>query len=147
MTRRRIGVIALTFTVTAAVILLVVGLLGGAALVLTSAGGESDFEPTGDDWVVVTFPAEAGAGGLTWVRMMRIELAADRALGDAAAGALDGNEVGQGTYDLYFVGDDAAAMWEVLRPIMDDAPVRWSSARLQDTLDDAAPVVVTNDAE
>jgi hypothetical protein len=63
--------------------------------------------PKVDEWVVVTYVAERpGREGEAMKTLLRTELAADGALQNAGAGSIDGNEVGQREYDLYFVGRD-----------------------------------------
>jgi hypothetical protein len=77
--------------------------------------------------------------------MLETELAADEALAAADAGWIDGNEVGDFGYELYFVGDDAEEMWSALEPVFADAPVPWTRVELRDGLDDPAPGVLTQD--
>lgn len=49
--------------------------------------------------------------------LLETELAADAALRASAAGWIDGNEIGDHQYDLYFVGTDPEVMWTVLEPV------------------------------
>ncbi len=95
---------------------------------------------TGDHWVVVTYPVLEGDPAM--MVLLDTETAADEALQDAGAGVIDGNEVGQGVYDMYFVGADRQAMWDVLEPILDDGDVAWTKAELRDGLDDPTPIVI-----
>lgn len=76
------------------------------------------------------------------MQLLGTELTADAALQAAEAGAIDGNEVGQGVYDMYFFGTDREVMWDVIEPILDDAPAEWTKAELRDGLDDDAPTIV-----
>ena len=69
-------------------------------------------------------------------------MTADAALQAAGVGAIDGNEVGQGVYAMYFFGTDREAMWAIIEPILDDAPAEWTKAELRDGLDDDAPIIV-----
>ncbi|MFJ4173447.1 hypothetical protein [Microbacterium sp. NPDC089696] len=75
--------------------------------------------------------------------MLQTELAADAALQEAGAGWIDGNAIGRGEYQLYFIGEDPERMWEIIEPIFADAPIAWSRVELWDGLDDDAPVVIT----
>lgn len=120
-----------------------------AVVVLVGLAGCATAEPEfavmagGDDWVVVSFADDAetmpvGAMDL----LLDTEMAADEALADAGAGFIDGNEIGDGSYDLYFVGDDSAEMWRVLEPVFAEAPVPWTSVQLLDGLEDPDPTVL-----
>lgn len=64
-------------------------------------------------------------------------------LAEAGAGWIDGNDVGDYSYELYFVGDDATEMWALLGPVFADAPVAWTRVELRETLEDPAPEVLT----
>ena len=71
----------------------------------------SEPEPRVHDWVVVSYVAETPGRELDAMKaLLKTELAADQALRDAGAGLIDGNEVGPGEYDLYFVGRDREGM-------------------------------------
>lgn len=98
----------------------------------------------GDDWVVVVY-AFGDEEPSAMLELLDTEMAADAALAEAGLGWIDGNEIGDESYDLYFAGSDAAAMWAVLRPVLDDGPVAWTSAELRDTLEDPDPTIVLND--
>jgi hypothetical protein len=117
------------------------------ALLISGCGTQPVSEPEPrvprvHDWVVVTYVAETPGRELEAMKaLLKTELAADQALRDAGAGLIDGNEVGQGEYDLYFVGRDREAMWQVLRPVFDDAPVAWRRVELRHGLDDKDPTV------
>lgn len=75
--------------------------------------------------------------------LFETEMAADAALQEAEAGLIDGNDIGQHQYQLYFIGSDATRMWEVLEPVFEDAPIHWTSVELRDGLEDPSPVVLT----
>jgi hypothetical protein len=96
----------------------------------------------GDAWVVVTY-AVAADDDPAMLTLLSTETAADDALQDAGVGRIDGNEVGQGDYDMYFVGDDAQDMWTVLEPVLASAPVRWQKVELRDSLEDPDPQVLS----
>jgi hypothetical protein len=109
------------------------GLVGGAALeahvrsVVDERADAAVLEnPTVDDleWVVVVFELESEFGS-PWLltNMWPTEEAAIVALEEAGLGTIDGNEIGDSTYALYFYGDDSEAMWREIEPIMRDAPV------------------------
>ena len=100
-------------------------------------------EPKVEEWVVVTYVAERPVReGEAMKALLETELAADAALKDAGAGSIDGNEVGQREYDLYFVGRDREVMWQILRPNLDYAPVSWTRVELRHTLNDKDPTVL-----
>lgn len=69
-------------------------------------------------------------------------LAADAAPQAGGAGVLDGNDIGEHQYNLYFVGGDADRMWEILAPIFEAAPIHWTSVELRTGYDDPDPVVL-----
>lgn len=79
------------------------------------------------------------------LELLDTEMAADAALAEAGLGWIDGNEIGDESYDLYFAGSDAAAMWCVLEPVLEDGPVAWTYAELRETLEDPDPTLVIND--
>lgn len=95
-----------------------------------------------DAWVVVTY-AVSDDDDPAMLTLLSTETAADDALQDAGAGSIDGNEVGQGVYDMYFVGDDAQDMWTVLEPVLASAPLRWQKVELRDGLEDPDPQILT----
>ena len=97
-----------------------------------------------DAWVVVTFADTNDRFDLgVFGAMIGYEVAADAALQAAGVGWIDGNEIGDYQYDLYFSGTDSAAMWEVLEPVFADAPLHWTSVELRDGLDDKNPRIIT----
>jgi hypothetical protein len=105
------------------------------------AAGSTPAPVDGDAWVVVRYAvADDDPAMLT---LLPVETAADEALQASGAGRIDGNEVGQGDYDMYFVGSDAQAMWAVLEPILAGAPVPWERVELRDGLEDPDPTVIT----
>ena len=104
-------------------------------------GDPSDAEP--DHWVVVTFSDAGDRLSLDAMdSLLETEVDADDALRAAGAGWIDGNEMGENQYDLYFVGNDRNAMWAVLEPIFASAPIKWSRVELRDGLEDPAPLLV-----
>ncbi|MWC00385.1 hypothetical protein [Agromyces seonyuensis] len=97
-----------------------------------------------DGWVVVAFEGTDEEFDLGIMdTLLETELAADEALAAADAGWIDGNDVGEHGYELYFVGQDAAAMWRVLEPVFADAPVPWTRVELRDGLEDENPVMLS----
>ena len=97
-----------------------------------------------DAWVVVMFEdrPEKFDGNLMDA-LLDTEMKADEALAEANAGMIDGNDVGAYGYELYFVGDDAESMWDILEPIFSDAPVAWTRVELRSGLEDPAPTLIT----
>jgi len=125
-------------------------LAAGLLLMLVGCGGpDLSSQPSGssapagtdDQWVVVTYEVDERDPAM--LQLLPTETQADAALQAAGAGHIDGNEVGQGTYDMYFVGADADRMWSIVAPILDDAPVAWTRAELREGLEDPDPDVVT----
>jgi len=117
--------------------------VGGLSACGTTAPADSaSMEP--DHWVVVSFGGTEDQFDLdTMGSMLATELAADEALQAAEAGWIDGNDVGDHQYDLYFVGYDREEMWAVLEPIVASAPIEWSRVELRDGLNDPSAVVFT----
>lgn len=115
--------------------------------VLTACAAPVSGAPAGaqpDHWVVVTFGDTEDRFDLDAMdSLLDTELAADEALQAAGAGWIDGNEIGEHQYDLYFAGTDREEMWAVLEPVFAAAPIRWSRVELRDGLDDPAAIVVT----
>lgn len=74
--------------------------------------------------------------------LLDTERAAERALRKSGVGVIDGNEVGQGIYELYFVGHDGEEMWRVLGPVLASAPLQWSRVELRRGLRDEDPQVL-----
>ena len=93
-----------------------------------------------DHWVVVTYDVVDEDPAM--MLLLDSELAADEALQAAGAGFIDGNEVGQGTYDMYFVGSDREELWSVLEPILADAPESWVRVEMRDGLEDQTPIIL-----
>lgn len=129
--------------------LLATSLLGGLGACTVPPMGQSPDavevdDVGGDDWVVVVY-AFGDEQPSAMLELLDTEMAADAALVEAGLGWIDGNEIGAESYDLYFAGSDAAAMWDVLQPVLEDAPVAWTSAELRDALEDPDPTIVLND--
>ncbi|MGQ7310185.1 hypothetical protein ACUOFU_00660 [Microbacterium arabinogalactanolyticum] len=129
-------------------VLPVVMLLSTASLAACSssepASSEAQVAPPGDDWVVVVFDdtdLEFDLGIMD--ALLETELAADDALTEAGLGMIDGNEIGDHSYELYFVGGDGEAMWRVLEPVFEDAPVPWTRVAIRSGFEDDAPRVIT----
>ena len=94
-------------------------------------------------WVVVSFDDRQDEFDANLMDMLlETELKADEALAAAASGYIDGNDVGEHSYTLYFVGSDAGAMWTILEPMFAAAPVAWSRVELRDSFEDASPEVI-----
>lgn len=74
--------------------------------------------------------------------MWPLEERAMTAIESAGLGYLDGNEVGDSEYSLYFFGDDREAMWKVLEPIMTTAPYPLARVELWPPGRDAEPRVI-----
>lgn len=127
------AVLRAVWTVLAAVAVVGVVASCAAAPVATDPG----------DWVVVTFDGtdqEFDAGVMD--ALLETEVAADEALQSADAGWIDGNEIGNHQYDIYFAGYDREAMWRVLEPIFEEAPMAWTRVELRAGLEDPAPRVL-----
>ena len=118
---------------------------GGVAWSLSacvpSTSGPEHAEP--DDWVVVRFEDNHDYMAMDAVDgLLETELAADEALQRAEAGWIDGNDVGDNVYELYFVGWGRERMWGVLEPVFAGAPLPWTQVELRDGLDDPTPTVL-----
>lgn len=100
--------------------------------------------PTADDgaWVVVNYRGAREFDLQLMDQLEATELAAADALEEAGLGTIDGNEIGDSEYQLFFVGQDAQAMWTVLAPILAKAPVAWDTVELRRRLEDPAPAVL-----
>jgi hypothetical protein len=72
------------------------------------------------------------------------EIAADELLRSSDLGYLDGNEIGQAEYSLYFYGPDSTSMWELIEPLTDEFKVRPTRAYLSDS-EVQEPMLVTLD--
>ncbi len=124
------------------------GALGAvvASALLVSACSSDAADPADEpdagprDWVVVSYDVPKGDPAL--MVLLDTERAVDRALQRSGAGVIDGNEVGQGRYDLYLVGADREELWDLVEPILADAPVRWTRVELRDGLHDPDPGVI-----
>lgn len=100
------------------------------------ASEEPSAEGEPADWVIVYY--ESGSDDEAQAAMdalLDTEVAADDALVADGLGWIDGNEFGQGSYDLYFNGYDHDEMWAVLEPILATAPVKWTRVELRDDLE------------
>ncbi|AWB86922.1 hypothetical protein [Mycetocola zhujimingii] len=97
-----------------------------------------------EDWVIVFY--ESGSDDEAMAAMdalLDTELAADEALVADGLGWIDGNEFGQGSYDLYFIGYDHDEMWAVLEPILATAPLKWTRVEFWDDPDGEATAELT----
>lgn len=117
------------------------------AAALLAAGCSSGTDGSADassggprDWVVVSYHLPQGDPALT--ANLHTELEVQRALRRTGAGVIDGNEVGQGRYDLYLVGEDGQEIWDVVEPVLAGAPVAWFRVELRDGLNDRDPEVI-----
>lgn len=100
--------------------------------------------PAGEAWVVVIFDDTDREFDLDVMdALLETELAADDALGEAGLGMIDGNEVGDHSYELYFVGGEGEAMWRVLEPVFEEAPVPWTRVEIRSGLEGEEPRVIT----
>jgi len=96
-----------------------------------------------EQWVVVTFGSAEEEMPAGWMdALLPVEMEAAEALEESGLGYIDGNEIGDYSYELYFVGSDARAMWEVIAPSFARAPVAWTRVELRDSLEDADPTVL-----
>lgn len=93
---------------------------------------------------MVTFGGAHDALPFGWMELLQpTEEAAIEALEESGVGYIDGNEIGDHGYELYFVGDDGHAVWSVLEPVLRDSPVPWTRVELRTGLEDPNPIVVT----
>lgn len=131
--------------VIAALAIAVLTVLAGCAVSTWVTVDEEDDDGTveGQAWVVVMFEDRPKRFDDDLMKvLLDTELAADRALLAAGAGAIDGNDVGQHGYELYFAGHDAETMWKVLEPVFARAPVPWTRVELYSHGLDAKPTKV-----
>lgn len=136
MTIRRLGLLA-----SLAACLLLAGCALRALTGPAESGGSSI---TGDQWVVVSFDGSEEQFPLaTMDALLATELAADEALALAGLGTIDGNEIGDHGYQLFFVGSDRNRMWEVLEPVFAEAPLPWTRVELFTSPDGDPDVVLT----
>ena len=126
--------------------MLLVGLIAsGCSLVFEGVAiddTDSEDAPDGDAWVVVAFETRNRSITELMAGLESTEYRAAEALESAGLGTIDGNEVGEDAYELYFNGTDAAAMWKILEPILALAPATWDRVELRDGLDDPHPTVI-----
>lgn len=100
-----------------------------------------------EQWVVVTFGGADEALPIGWMdALLPAEMAAVEALETSGLGYIDGNEIGDHGYELYFVGSDRHAVWGVLEPELRDAPVPWTRVELRTHLEDVDPIVLVRDS-
>jgi hypothetical protein len=123
--------------------LLLAGVISGLTMAIVAVARPWTRPDEPDDWVVLRFAAGPdGSAYDAFESLAATESAGDDALQLLEAGCIDGNEFGDDSYDVYFVGPDRRIMWEVLEPIFAGAPVAWTSVELRRGLEDVAPVVV-----
>lgn len=97
-----------------------------------------------EDLVLVVFALDAEFGDENVLETMwPVEQEALIAIERSGLGYLDGNEIGASEYALYFYGDDRAAMWELLEPILRKAPIEIARVELWPPGADAEPEVLT----
>lgn len=100
-----------------------------------------------EDLVLAVFALDAEFGSdSTLEAMWAVEDEAMEALEEADAGYIDGNEIGAGEYSLYFYGTNRETMWEVLKPILEEAPIPLSRVELWPPEDDAEPTIIQYEA-
>lgn len=124
--------------------LVLVGVTTGCTTTAT-ANTETPAEPDpDDDWVVLTFAETDQQFDVDVMdALLEYELAADDALAAAGAGGIDGNDVGDYQYTVYFVGADRDVIWRLLEPIFADAPIPWTRVELREEFEDESPDVIT----
>jgi hypothetical protein len=123
--------------------LLLSGIITGLTMAIVAVARPWTREEEPDDWVVLRFAAgEGGTAYEAFESLAATEAAGDDALQLLEAGWIDGNEFGEDSYDVRFVGHDRRIMWSVLEPIFAGAPVPWTSVELRRGFEDRAPVVV-----
>lgn len=108
-----------------------------------SGNAVAETSPYLEDLVLVVFALDAEFGNdSTLKQMWAVEDRAAAALESSGAGYIDGNEIGASEYALYFYGTDREAMWQVLEPIMRDAPIPLSRVELWPPGESAEPTVI-----
>lgn len=113
-----------------------------------SGNAVAETSPYIEDLVLVVFALEAEFGDdRTLEQMWEVEDRAAAALETSGAGYIDGNEIGAAEYALYFYGADREAMWQVLEPIMRDAPIPLTRVELWPPGESAEPTVIEFPAE
>ena len=95
-------------------------------------------------WVVVTYADDETMPISIMDALKDTELEASAALDRTGVGFMDGNDIGDGEYQLYFGGQDREAVWRIVQPILDRAPVKWDKATLSTSNDDDDPTVLVN---
>jgi hypothetical protein len=96
-----------------------------------------------EQWVIVTFGGSDEIMPVTWMdALLPTEMAAIEALETAEAGYIDGNDVGQYEYQLYFVGEDRHVVWDTIEPVFAAAPIRWTRVELRRDFEDSEPEVL-----
>lgn len=135
--------------VGASLIVLAIGLAGCGTLAKAVAAREvPTVEEESEDWVIVFFEFSGDDTEIDVMdALLATEIELDAALVEQGLGWIDGNEVGQGSYDLYFNGDDHDEMWGVLKPILATAPMKWTRVELRDSLEGPATVELTSKKE
>ena len=128
------------FSAGVVLVLLSLGAFGCAAALPTAPAAPLE----ANDWVVVTFAGTDDEFDLDVMdALLETEGEADEALQSSGAGWIDGNDIGDHEYNLYFNGYDRTVMWGILEPIFADAPVSWSRVELRGGLDTDEPTVIT----
>ncbi|WP_445442330.1 hypothetical protein [Clavibacter sp. km1a] len=123
--------------------LLLSGVITGLTMAIVAAARPWTRRPEPDDWVVLRFAAGPDASAYeAFESLAATEAAGDDALQLLEAGRIDGNEFGEDSYDVHFVGYERGIMWSVLEPIFAGALVPWTSVELRRGFEDQAPVVV-----
>ena len=98
---------------------------------------------SGQQWVIVTFSGSDQIMPIGWMdALLPTEMAAIEALEAADVGYIDGNDVGQHEYQLYFVGNDRHVVWGTIEPAFTAAPIRWTRVELRRDFDDSEPEVL-----
>lgn len=104
---------------------------------------QAEDDPYTEDAVSVVFALDADLSHQELLEaMLPIEQEAITAIEDARLGYYDGNEIGESEFALYFYGDDRAAIWKLLEPIMHKAPLELSRAELWPPGADAQPEII-----
>ncbi len=101
-----------------------------------------------EDLVVAVFTLEAEFGSESLLDdMWPVEERAMEALEHAGAGYIDGNEIGDSEYALYFYGTDREVMWSLLKPVLEDAPIPLTRVALWPPGEAAEPTIIQYEAE
>lgn len=100
-------------------------------------------EPDAEGRVIVSFTGSESEFPVDWIdRLGPTETAAIAAIERARLGTIEGNEIGDNSYELTFVGNDGLAIWAAIKPTFDLAPVRWSRVEIRRSLEDPSPTVI-----